>query len=78
MTVDRRLIRFLNKVVVLAGVCSPLVFACAPIQGYPRDPENTDATLTALQPYFDGTEEKVYLATSGDAARAQIRNEIIF
>jgi hypothetical protein len=78
MTIDRRLIRFLNNVVVVAGVCSPLLLACAPIEGYPRDPENTDATLTALQPYFDGTEEKVYLATNDDATRTQIRNEIIF
>ena len=51
--------------------------ACAPIQGYPKDPENTDATLTALQPYFDGTVEKEYLVAKDDGGRTQIRNQII-
>jgi hypothetical protein len=54
-----------------------LVFACVPIEGYPKDPENTDATLTALQPFFDGTAEKEYLAATGDAARTPLRDEII-
>jgi hypothetical protein len=76
MTGDRRPICRLKEVVALIGV--PLLFACAPIEGFPKDPENTDATLTALQPYFDGTREKDYLATSDDSARTQIRNEIIF
>ena len=50
--------------------------ACATIQGYPKDPENTDATLTALQPYFDGTVEKEYLVAKDDGGRTQIRRVI--
>jgi len=56
-----------------------LLVACAPIRGYPNDPENTDATLDRLQPYFDGTKEAEYfaLATTADT-RALKRNEIVF
>jgi len=50
--------------------------ACAPIQGFPSDPENTDATLTGLQPYFDGSVEQQYLAAGDDNVRTQIRNEL--
>jgi hypothetical protein len=78
MIVDRRLVRILKNVVALAGVCSPLLFACAPIEGYPRDPENTDATLAALQPYFNGTAEQAYITAKDDSARTQERNQIIF
>ncbi len=53
-----------------------LLVACSPIRGYPSDPENTDATLTRLTPYFDGTEEKVYLGLS-DPLRTLKRNEIV-
>jgi len=59
--------------------CCGLLVACAPIRGYPNDPENTDATLDRLQPYFDGTKEAEYfaLATTADT-RALKRNEIVF
>jgi hypothetical protein len=77
MTGDCRRIGRLQSVIVVASTCSLWVVACVPIEGYPKDPENTDATLTALQPFFDGTAEKEYLAAVGDAARTPIRDEII-
>ena len=52
--------------------------ACAPIRGYPDDPEDTSATLTRLTPYFDGTEEAQYVALPNDATlRQQKRDEIV-
>jgi hypothetical protein len=54
--------------------------ACAPIMGYPTDPENTDATLATLTPYFNGVAEAKYFGRPpGDVdGRTQLRNEIIF
>jgi hypothetical protein len=54
-----------------------LLAGCAPILGYPNDPENTDATLAALAPYFNGTQEAQYAALSDPAQRAAKRNEIV-
>lgn len=55
-----------------------LLVACAPLVGYPNDPENTDATLTRLTPYFDGTRESDYFKPSNTSQeRAAIRNEIV-
>jgi hypothetical protein len=34
--------------------------ACAPLLGYPKDPEDTDATLSALAPYFNGAKDVEY------------------
>jgi hypothetical protein len=50
---------------------------CAPLLGYPKDPEDTDATLSSLQRYFNGTREADYLNPLYAAQRAQIRNDII-
>ena len=59
--------------------CCGLLVACAPIRGYPNDPENTDNTLDRLQPYFDGTKEAEYFAPNITAdMRALKRNEIVF
>jgi hypothetical protein len=58
--------------------CCGLLVACAPIRGYPNDPENTDATLTRLTPYFDGIQEQIYFALPDPALRAGKRNEIVF
>jgi hypothetical protein len=63
--------------ITLAILGCVLLDGCAPLQGYPRDPENTDATLAALSPYFDGIEETQYLALNDANLRAQKRNEII-
>jgi hypothetical protein len=49
---------------------------CSSIDGYPVDPENTSATLTKLGPYFDGTEEKLYIVATSPA-RQQKRDEIV-
>jgi hypothetical protein len=73
----RRRVGYLQQIVITVIFCSTPLFACAPIQGYPKDPENTDATLTALQPYFDGTVEQKYIAAQDDNTRTQIRNQII-
>jgi hypothetical protein len=35
--------------------------ACAPLLGYPKDPEDTDATLSALAPYFNGAKDVEYV-----------------
>src|SRR5438067_7088987 len=60
----------------VAVVCFAVLAACAPLLGYPKDPEDTDATLTRLVPYFDGTEEVRYLGLP-EPARTLKRNEII-
>ena len=54
-----------------------LLAGCAPILGYPKDPEDTDATLAALAPYFNGVAETDYLATADPALRATKRNAIV-
>lgn len=54
-----------------------LLVACAPIQGYPADPENTDATLTALAPYFNGIAETDYLTTTDAILRTAKRTGIV-
>ncbi len=73
-------LRLLTTFALLTCACTCLLSACASIQGYPADPENTRATLRNLAPYFDGTEEKNYhaLDPSADTARTQKRNEIVF
>ena len=71
----RGLLRRITAGLAISACCG-LLAACAPIRGYPTDPENTDATLTRLTPYFDGTEEKLYLGLS-DPLRTLKRNEII-
>jgi hypothetical protein len=57
-----------------------LLAGCAPVIGYPNDPENTDQTLANLQPYFNGVKEADYLATAPSDAvlRKQLRDAIIF
>jgi hypothetical protein len=71
-------LRFKTVAALLASACAILLSACASIQGYPVDPENTDATLKNLTPYFDGTEEKKYYALGTNAdAKTQKRNEIV-
>ena len=61
---------------LLVAWCGVLA-ACAPLLGYPRDPEDTDATLTRLTPYFDGTAEADYLTTTDAPLRAAKRNQIV-
>ena len=61
---------------LLVAWCGVLA-ACAPLLGYPRDPEDTDATLTRLTPYFDGSKDVEY-AHAPPAAKTNIRNEIMF
>ena len=68
----------LLTMVILSLAGAAFLSACAPIRGFPQDPENTSATLAALIPYFDGTEEKIYLSSGiGTEARTQKRNEIV-
>ncbi len=65
----RRWLAVCASIVVLAG--------CAPLLGYPRDPEDTDATLVGLQQYFNGAKQKEYFDPRNAALREIIRNEII-
>jgi hypothetical protein len=67
--------RILTGLAVLAGFW-PLI-ACAPLVGYPKDPEDTEATLAALQPYFNGVKEAEYAALLDLNARTLKRNEIV-
>jgi hypothetical protein len=75
----RCLTRVLARTMLALAVASgPVLLAsCAPLLGYPKDPEDTDATLIALQPYFNGTKEIEY-TRADPATRTAIRNEIIF
>ncbi len=61
------------------AVCACLVVlaGCAPLLGYPKDPEDTDVTLANLQPYFSVAKDVEY-AHADSTSRAQLRNEIIF
>jgi hypothetical protein len=69
--------RSLLRVAIVCGLIAGNS-GCASIQGYPIDPENTDSTLLSLKPYFDGTEEKNYIALAGnEAVRQQKRDEIV-
>lgn len=52
--------------------------SCAPIQGYPLDPEDTGATLKSLAPCFNGAIEAQYVAAIGDLARTPIRDTIVY
>jgi hypothetical protein len=65
----------------LICVVLAVVAGCAPVRGYPDDPENTDATLATLtsQYFSDGTREQAYFKTSAadTVARTQLRDEII-
>jgi hypothetical protein len=64
--------------VIVPCLCLSSLFACAPIQGYPLDPEDMSVALQNLKPYFDGTVESKYLVEPDDAARTRIRNRIIY
>jgi hypothetical protein len=66
-----------GRLCLVSCICSLLIVGCAPILGYPKDPEDTDATLIALQPYFNGAKEAEY-TRAVPAARMATRNEIIF
>lgn len=68
----------LISIAILVCICLVSLIACAPIQGYPSDPENTDATLNNLAPYFNGTVEAQYVAATGDAAKTPLRNAIVY
>jgi hypothetical protein len=56
----------------------PTLIACAPIRGYPSDPENTDTTLKNLAPYFDGTKETGYIDAVGDGGKTPLRDAIVY
>lgn len=64
-------------IALFALTCSFWLTACAPVTGYPKDPENTDQTLANLQQYFDGTAEKDYALTLDPNLRTAKRNAII-
>jgi hypothetical protein len=71
--------RLLGRVVAglaISAWCG-LLIGCAPLVGYPKDPENTEATLAALAPYFNGIAETDYLATADVTLRTGKRNGIV-
>jgi hypothetical protein len=68
----------------LAGLATAawcgLLAACAPVVGYPNDPENTDATLATLVSHYftGGTVEQAYFVPGLDlTTRTRLRNEIV-
>ena len=65
--------KFGMVILALAG----LLAGCTPLQGYPADPENTDATPVTLAPYFNGAKEADYLMTTDPTLRMAKRNEIV-
>ena len=64
-------------VALLAVTSASILASCAPVVGYPNDPENTDQTLVLLQPYFNGAAEADYLKETDANKRAVARNQII-
>ena len=70
--------RRLFRIILLGLMGGTALFsaACAPVVGYPRDPEDTDATLTSLQHYFLPAAECQY-QNATPAQKTQIRNEIV-
>ena len=66
------------RIIFLALTTGTALFsaACAPVVGYPHDPEDTDATLTSLQPYFQPAAESKYQDAT-PAQKAAVRNEIV-
>ena len=72
----RELLRQIVAGLAVSACCCTLLAACAPLVGYPKDPEDTDATLARLKPYFDGTQELIYLGLA-EPARTLKRNEIV-
>jgi hypothetical protein len=60
---------------ILIAVISVLV-SCAPLQGFPEDPEDTANTLAGLQVYFTSDMIRDYEASTGET-RLQLRNTIV-
>jgi hypothetical protein len=58
-------------------VAAMALSGCAAIAGFPSDPENTSAVLTALTPYFDPSKEAAYSALTTPASRRAMRDEIV-
>lgn len=54
-----------------------LAAGCAPVIGYPADPDNTDKTLDALTPYFSPDYDKQYNTMPHGAERQQLRDLIV-
>lgn len=63
---------------ILVCTCIPSLTACTSIQGYPSDPEDTNATLRNLAPYFDSKQEKNYINAVGDEKKTQMRDTIVY
>jgi hypothetical protein len=69
--------RLAPKAAVLTIFCMLLAVGCAPIRGYPDDPENTQVTLNRLQPYFDGTMDVEYFRAP-ESQRTPLRDAIVY
>ena len=76
-----RLQNAFRQALVGLAVCAwcGLLADCAPVVGYPKDPEDTDATLVTLAPYFNGSKEADYVNTdpTNVVLRKQKRDVII-
>lgn len=73
---------FGRRAVLLLGATAGLLLlalgACSPIRGYPADPEDTTATLSALQAYFAVEKDAQYSQLpAGSPQRLNLRNEIV-
>jgi hypothetical protein len=63
--------------VAAAAIMSIFMAGCAPLEGYPRDPENTADALARLAPDFDGTKEADYQAANTPEQRQRLRDAIV-
>jgi predicted small secreted protein len=63
--------------ILLIGLSSIVLSACSTIRGYPEDPEDTDATLKALAPYFAVNSEDKYNGTTDATVKRQLRDDIV-
>jgi len=75
LSVVTKVIRLLGFICIAGSVAS-----CSITEGFPRDPEDTAATLTKLAPYFDSAKDDEYLAAQAkndEASARAIRDSII-
>jgi hypothetical protein len=70
----------IRRAALMALACASTLFvsACASIQGYARNPEDTQKATTAMSAYFDGTEQvRTYDSATDDTVRTRARDVIV-
>jgi len=62
----------------MVALLSLAAIGCAPLSGYPRDPNDLDAELAALQTYFSPDIRTQYDALVDANARRQFRDRVVY